>query len=111
MKEYCKAEIQVIKTREYRRGFKDGSDLPSPSKGEWVSVEDRLPEVGSERYLILCKGGNRRLSYYWWNDGQRDVSDWQRVEGRGSVTDYGYEVTHWQPLPPPPESTQQEGAV
>lgn len=65
----------------------------------WVSVEERLPEVGV-RVLTVEVGaeGEKRISAGHWEDG----------EGIGWVTDVTGEsmvwptITHWRPLPPPP---------
>jgi len=56
----------------------------------WIPVSERLPE--GEKVLVLWKDGAIHLdwtfidggSYYWWNSGQANV-------------------THWMPLPEPPE--------
>ena len=72
--------------------------------GEWISVEDRLPN-----------SDEKVLAYYGYNHGD-GVSD-QRFIG---VLDYyafdekphfqhtnagfGLTVTHWMPLPPPPKT-------
>lgn len=78
----------------------------------WISVEDRLPQVGlgADRYvadsdvvLVYCDGYANKpagircafLRVY------RDGSQHWRNEQPG----YYGSVTHWQPLPEPPVST------
>jgi len=73
---------------------------------EWISVKDRLPEIGEE---VLCycphkieAGRNPvtalvRLIPY---EGAREYY-WDNYYG-GNNTHVMKAVTHWQPLPPPP---------
>ena len=67
-------------------------DAPTidPMKQEWISVKDRLPEEKVKVLVVL--GSNIR--------GKRICID-QRISGnwRG----LGRLVTHWMPLPEPPE--------
>ena len=69
---------------------------------KWISVEDRLPGDG-KRVLAYCnKTGkyfvghvsNHYLSdeVYWWHEG-----------ARGAMYTVTSKVTHWMPLPEPPE--------
>lgn len=66
---------------------------------EWISIKDKLPEVRqltsgiitSDRLLIFVDG-DISVGYYngsYWND---EGNDWNYVK-----------VTHWMPLPEPPE--------
>lgn len=68
----------------------------------WISVEDRLPE---EKVNVLVAGYayNKPGGEYWQSIGARYDGRW--VE---DAEDVGYwekhPVTHWQPLPEPPNS-------
>ena len=58
---------------------------------EWISVKDRMPEKGSS-VLIYSKEGKRAEGTYM--GGGR----WMQYRWSCYVT-----VTHWMPLPEPPE--------
>ena len=60
----------------------------------WISVEDRLPDCGV-LVLVYIKGRGIDFSHRLYN----------HVEGKPFVHDYstGSGVTHWMPLPEPPE--------
>lgn len=62
----------------------------------WVSVEERLP--GTERVLItngeFVKEGYRRPDGVW-KYGKEEHMRWERLSC--------HPVTHWMPLPEPPE--------
>jgi hypothetical protein len=58
---------------------------------EWISVEDRLPEKG---YQLVWEAGYPNVGYV--------ASDGKWRVDRDEVTPY---VTHWMPLPDPPEAT------
>lgn len=69
--------------------------------GRWISVKDRLPEDGVE--VLICIGARIELDegrvcrYVGWLDCDDQPPTWiiagEQAEG----------VTHWQPLPDPPE--------
>lgn len=60
---------------------------------EWISVKDRLPENVKEGLLIALRWG--AVDIGWCEDGR-----W----GSEFVDEYeDGEVTHWMPLPKPPE--------
>jgi hypothetical protein len=69
-----------------REGYRAGYQAAAP---QWISVKDRLPEIG-ERVLISYYDGVSIGSYHR-ND------DWH---GIGIIL---RSVTHWMPLPKPPE--------
>lgn len=61
-------------------------------KQEWISVKDRLPEEGQE--VICFCAGNLTNVYTWTGEGWEDS--------------YGYYedddiISHWMPMPEPPE--------
>lgn len=67
---------------------REGKDTNGPTK--WISVEDRLPEVG------------KRVLVYSFFDGMN--VGWVQSDGRFTVkTPYPDRPTHWMPLPTPPE--------
>ena len=56
--------------------------------GEWISVDDRLPEPST--YCLI------------WAEGRVDVA-YVKPNGNFAITElYGVRVNYWQPLPPPP---------
>ena len=63
---------------------------------EWISVDDRLPEVGG---YVVCIAKRNPFS--------RFMPMVARIEKNGLVNpiteQYISEVTHWMPLPPAPE--------
>ena len=62
------------------------------TKQGWISVEDGLPDVTQQRLGVLV-----------WCNG---ISVGRRVDGRWLIEGelYGDKVTHWMPLPDPPET-------
>lgn len=60
---------------------------------EWISVETELPK-SIERVLLLCKSGHIEVGYY--------DSEWQGDSSFTSMRERGYTITHWMPLPEPP---------
>ncbi len=59
---------------------------------EWISVEDRLPEHG-RNYLVSVNGW---VTYRGW---YRHGYGWELIPGNIKTN----KVTHWVPLPDPPE--------
>lgn len=69
---------------------------------EWISVDERLPEDGTSALVYVPQWGEDYLRYQvaWIN---YDISPPEWINN-------GYEVdgvTHWQPLPAPPEAPSE----
>ena len=69
-------------------------DAAEVLRDQWFSVEDRLPEVF--RPVIVCR--EKVKGEYVVEQGYKDVVDWWKVYGTRTK-----KVTHWMPLPDPPE--------
>lgn len=80
----------------YEQGIKDAlamlHDMPTiEPKQEWISVKDELPEEG--RRVLVSLTLNRSYTDI---DTDRVIDgNWRR---------WGIDVTHWMPLPEPPET-------
>lgn len=73
---------------------------------EWISVKDRLPEKIANKVIVCCKNGYVGFGHYEKFNG---FQTWYNLESQKPFTDWDlkncetYEVTHWMPLPQPPE--------
>ena len=65
--------------------------MPSVNVGEWISVEERLPDNG-EKVLIAD------------NEGYMIVAKWYELGGWFLPVCRANPVTHWMPLPEPPKA-------
>jgi|GEM_PF-3400668 len=70
---------------DFRHGARWMQDQMQP---EWISVKDRLPEIG---VMVLV----HRLEGYYSVDQYRQL--------HGEIRSFMYNVTHWMPLPSPPK--------
>jgi hypothetical protein len=61
---------------------------------DWISVKDRLPEAFVP--VMVCRRNQHGRQIV--EAGQKDVRDWWRVYGMRTKS-----VTHWMPMPEPPE--------
>ncbi len=67
---------------------------------EWVSVEDALPE--REKLVIVCVGGEVTVDTRL-RSKTGIIGDWAIHQSRADS------ITHWMPLPEPPDSRPPEG--
>ena len=63
---------------------------------EWVSVEDGLPEE-KQRVIVRCERVGTSVGWILWGNWMADIGP-----------DAG-KVTHWMPLPEPPDRRPTEG--
>lgn len=73
---------------------------------EWVSVEERLPESIVNKVLVYCENGYIGYGHYEKYQGEET---WYNLENGEPFSSWSlqnclpYKVTHWMPLPKPPE--------
>lgn len=86
---------------ENKRGCDTCTDLHNwimehlEAKQEWISVKDRMPEK-MEWVLCACRGNVIEVLRY-----DHIMDDWDTtMPNRGYFKNF---VTHWMPLPEPPE--------
>lgn len=71
--------------------------IPRDNYGEWINVHERMPEQGEyvigycenypNNFVSMVRFEASKRCYYFWND----------------ALDREGKVTHWMPLPEPPE--------
>ena len=61
---------------------------------EWIPVSERLPQ-DDQRVLVWSQSNGLHIAYLDWQRQWRDADD-----------NYGKKITHWMPLPDPPEVTR-----
>lgn len=62
---------------------------------QWISVEDRLPDKAVTGCLVYADEWTRVAD---WTHDKWGIEWWFYVDG-----EYDPEITHWMPLPEPPE--------
>lgn len=62
---------------------------------KWISVKERKPEDGQKIIATFRDNGGRVVDQARYNNGEFDFASWTYV--------WGDNVTHWMPLPQPPE--------
>lgn len=74
---------------------------------QWISVEERLPEPGER---VLATNGNIVGEAYITNAlplEKISAARWKRHYGASWMAAFDADVTHWMPLPEPPEAPHE----
>ncbi|HBN7176863.1 TPA: DUF550 domain-containing protein [Escherichia coli] len=98
------------KDGEPRLHIKEPGNYPVTPDG-WISCSERMPEMGERQYYVLAADfknnyppniPNTQVGVYgdWFNDGN---PTWDDGDGEDL---YLKEVTHWMPLPEPPQEVK-----
>ena len=110
-------DVLYIKVAEalYNAGYR------KQKEGEWISVEDRLPEYTltrdifgrpqdyvSDSVLVCvesseCDGVHRYVSTDFMIGRKPEEVHWLMSCGYGGTAVYHQKITHWMPLPEPPK--------
>lgn len=97
-------EMQTVINRAVFSDFKNGHNVCIKTlsehlynagyrKQEWISVEERLPEVGTR---VVGYDYESNVRCYFITEGRWWIDDgWNTAKGWG--------ITHWMPLPEPPK--------
>ena len=95
---------RIIMEEDFKRAIRElpGEMIVDVAPVGWISVKDRLPEVGG---YVVCIAKRNPFS--------RFMPMAARIEKNGWVNpiteQYISEVTHWMPLPEPPMSARMDG--
>lgn len=63
----------------------------------WISVSERLPEAG---WYLVYNDGEMQIDHFMYSQNKKRL-EWVYYE----------DITHWQPLPEPPQSEAEEGVI
>jgi len=78
--------------------MQENSDKFLDSGDKWISVKDRLPELGTP---VLFIGKTIYRAWFSTQRGWYDGTFWRRNDGEAVYSTTP--VTHWMPLPKPPK--------
>lgn len=94
--EQCSPTLQeeLIKQKEvFELALTALRSMPETTKPGWISVKERLPERFEPVLVCREKNGSPYVE-----QGHKDVGEWWKVYGTRTK-----HITHWMPLPEPPE--------
>jgi hypothetical protein len=89
---------ELIKALQYDRNQYEQGYIDGKLENKWISVNDRLPQDCGDVlvYINRYKQGAIREYYYCGHGEWEDETGWCTTEGFG--------ITHWMPLPEPPNT-------
>ena len=87
----------MANNRLYDDGYIYGT---APKPQEWISVEDRLPEISPAYATSECVLVRAQCLCHVADLG--DDGKWRDIHSSDELID----VTHWQPLPSPPDDKE-----
>lgn len=70
---------------------------------EWISVEDRLPDVFEAVMVVFDQGYIKPHCSYWEGDWYEEGVS---LDGDEEVSIITTTVTHWMPFPAPPQASE-----
>lgn len=121
--EEAKSNSNLPHLKLMSQAVKDGTKmLEEDAKFEWINVKDRLPDEDVDVLILV-----REIEHYGRHDEKRDIYRWiftgWRVDGEWATTychgsryihdenekstHCEHTVTHWMPLPEPPEEDEE----
>lgn len=100
----ARAPVEVVRAiaaelQKHRKAYAN----TAASKDGWISCSDRMPEniPGSCKEYLVFDGLNNKVHHDYWvvpdGDSAPVASFWNH---------YGAHVTHWMPLPEPPQEVK-----
>ena len=89
-------------TKEYKLAVEAADAIEELCKPKWIPVTERLPSIGEEVIVFADRTTIRIWSLERYYPTIADVF-WEREDG---YHEDASEVTHWMPLPEPPESEE-----
>lgn len=72
----------------------------------WISVKDRLPEPGS--YVLVFTDDRDTYTALYYVCGYENHGHWMVIDRPSRFYKIAHKVTHWMPLPKPPEDCDND---
>ena len=97
--------LNLLKEQQKQRFFvdSDGKITPLPIQPQWISVKDRLPEQSG--YVLTCYGDYHTINVFSYSKKHRAFNAHDCLP----TAENNVDVTHWMPLPKPPERVKKNG--